>query len=101
MQECVFVKIWNVRPGETMIAVCDSDLLGKRICEGRLILDASREFYGGEEVSPEAATDVLKTATVANLVGEKAVRCGIEAGLVHGDAVISIGGVPHAQFVLI
>jgi hypothetical protein len=100
-EECVYVKIWRVRPGETMIAVCDSDLLGKKICEGRLVLDASKEFYGGDEVSSEAATDALKKATVANLVGKNAVRCGIEAGLVHDDAVICIGGVPHAQFVLI
>ena len=84
-----------------MIAVCDSELLGKKICEGKRILDASKDFYGGEAVSPEAAVDVLKGATVANLVGKKAVKCGIEAGLVHDDAVICIGGVPHAQFISI
>lgn len=100
-EDIVYVKAWKVRAGETMIAVCDCDVIGKKVCEGRLVLDVSREFYEGERMTVEAAVDVLKTATVANFVGKNAVRCGIEAGLVHEDAVISIGGVPHAQFVQI
>jgi hypothetical protein len=95
----LFMKIWKVRPGETMVAVCDREVIGKKICEGKLILDVSKDFYGGELVSREAAEDVLKNATVANLVGKDAVRCGISAGLVHEDAVIYVCGVPHAQFV--
>jgi hypothetical protein len=97
----LFVKVWNIRPGETMVAVCDCGILGKKVCEGKLVLDVSKDFYGGERLSLEAATDILKRATVANLVGEDAVRCGLDAGLVHEEAVITIGGIPHAQFVMI
>jgi len=95
----LFVKVWKVKSGGTIVAVCDSDIMGKKICEGKLVLDVSSDFYGGQQVSCEAATDMLRKATIANLVGEHAVRCGIEAGVVHKDAVIRIGGVPHAQFV--
>ena len=49
-------------------------------------------------VRPIAQEDL---ATVANLVGEEAVKCGMEAGVVHEDAVICVGGIPHAQFVQI
>lgn len=99
--EDLFVKVWSIRPGETMVAVCDCGILGRKVCEGKLVLDVSSDFYGGERLSYEAATDILKKATVANFVGRNAVRCGMDAGLVHEEAVISIGGVPHAQFILI
>jgi hypothetical protein len=95
------MKIWRIRRGEVMVALCDSGVIGKRVCEGKLILDASEDFYGGPLVTADAAVDMLRTATVANLVGEEAVRCGMEAGLIHKDAVLCICGIPHAQYVQI
>lgn len=95
------MKVWRIRKGEVMVALCDSSMIGKRVCEGKLVLDASEDFYGGDLVTPEAAVDMLAMATVVNLVGEEAVRCGMEAGLIHKDAVMYVSGVPHAQFVQI
>jgi hypothetical protein len=95
------MKVWRIRKGEVMVALCDSSILGKRVCEGKLVLEASEDFYCGDQVTAEAAVDTLRVATVANLVGEEAVRCGIEAGLIQKDAVMRIGGIPHAQFVQI
>lgn len=100
-QPTLHMKVWRIRRGEVMVALCDCGVIGKKFCEGKLILDTSRDFYNGSLVTAEAAIDMLKMATVANLVGEEAVRCGIDAGLIHRDAVISIGGIPHAQFVQI
>jgi hypothetical protein len=97
----VYVKVWQIRPGETMVAVCDCDVMGKKITEGKLVLDVCRDFYGEEKIAADAAIDLLKRATVANLVGKDAVEYGIEAGLIHREAVISVGGVQHAQFILI
>ncbi|MBC7120536.1 MAG: DUF424 family protein [Candidatus Methanosuratus sp.] len=100
-EEKLFIKVWAVREGEVMIAVCDPQLVGKKFHDGRLLLDVNEAFYKGELVSAEAAVDYLRKATVANLVGEVAVQCGKEAGLIHEDGVMTIDGVPHAQFVLI
>lgn len=97
----VYIKVWKVREGEVMVAVCDCDILGKKVREGAIVFNVSKDFYGGERVCPDAAIDLLRKATVANLVGREAVKCGIEAGLVHEDAVITIEGIPHAQFVQI
>ena len=99
-EENVFVKVWKAKDGEVIMAICDCEILGKRIQDGALILDVSREFFGGEKMSKEAAIDLIKSATIANFVGEVAVKCGIEAGLVHKEAIITIGGIPHAQFVM-
>ncbi len=97
----VYVKVWKVREGEIMVAVCDCDVLGRKMKEGAIVFNVAKDFYEGERVCPDAAIDLLRKATVANLVGREAVRCGIEAGLVHEDAVITIEGIPHAQFVQI
>jgi hypothetical protein len=99
--EFVYVKTWRVGSREVVIAVCDCTILGKKVCEEKFVLDVSKEFYQGERVTIEAAIDILKMATVANFVGKDAVRCGVEAGLVHKDAIISVCGIPHAQFVQI
>ena len=100
-EEFVYVRAWKVNSRGKMIAICDCNVIGKKVCEGKLVLDICREFYQGERMTLEAAIDVVKTATIANFVGKDAVRCGIEAGLVHKDAIINIGGIPHAQFVQI
>ncbi len=97
----VLLKAFNIRKGEVMIAVCDCELLGKKFKEGRLVLDICSDFYGGKRVTLEAAVDTLRAATLANLVGEESIKCGIAAGIIHEDCVLRVNGIPHAQFVLV
>jgi len=33
-EKCIFVKVWNVRKGELMVAACDCELIGKKLKEG-------------------------------------------------------------------
>ncbi len=54
-------------------------------------------FYGNSLSELAEALVVLETADIMNLVGSEIVYAAIAKGLVHPDAVISIGGVPHAQ----
>mgnify|MGYP000085343159 CR=1 FL=1 len=97
----VYVKIWRLKGHEVLVAVCDPEVLGKDFYEGRLKLQVNKEFYEGELLSLDEAVNVIKEATVGNFVGEKAVKCAIEAGLIHSEAIIKIAGIPHAQFVLV
>ncbi|MBS3749449.1 MAG: DUF424 domain-containing protein [Candidatus Thermoplasmatota archaeon] len=41
----------------------------------------------------------LKDATIANLVGEEAIKCAVGMGLVSEDCILRIDGIPHAQMV--
>jgi hypothetical protein len=59
----------------------------------------SKKFYGGNRISLQALQQYLKEATIANLVGEKAVQCAIKLGLVDASNVLTIQGIPHAQMV--
>ncbi len=86
---------------QRLLAVCDADLLGSSFREGDRRLDVSEQFYGGEEADEAALRAGLGQCTMANLVGEKAIRVAIDIGLVNPENVQTVEGVPHAQYMLL
>lgn len=92
----VYLKTYNTEKGH-MAACCDQGLIGKTFREGRLRLSLETGFYGNSLLGLAEALVVLETAAILNLVGPEIVAAAVERGLVHPDAVISIGGVPHVQ----
>ena len=84
---------------DVLIGACDEQLLGKTFSEGEYYLHVSKKFYGANRISTQALQHYLKEATIANLVGEKAVQCAIQLGLVDASNVLTIQGIPHAQMV--
>ncbi|MBN2112007.1 DUF424 family protein [Candidatus Woesearchaeota archaeon] len=82
-------------------AVCDSNLLGKKIEEGKAQLDLASDFYNGEEKDDLTVGDTIRNADSVNLVGENAVKLGIEEGIIDPGHVKKIGGVPYAQAVVV
>jgi hypothetical protein len=87
---------------ELMVVACDSNLLGKRFKEGKLVLNVSREFYGnGFKGSGERLKKELERATIANLIGEEVVSCAIQAGFIDKEKVIKVMGIPHAQYLIV
>ncbi len=93
----------HVVEDDVLVAVCDAELLDKVLVdEGRGIrFHVSPWFYQGELVSLEKALDELSRADMANIVGRRIVDAAIKEGLIHRDAVINIGTVPHAQFIVL
>jgi len=84
---------------DILIGACDEKLIGKKFSEGKFQIEVKKEFYDGERINKEKLKRYLENATIANLVGEEAVRCAIEIGLVDPGCVIKIKGIPHAQVV--
>jgi len=82
-----------------VVAMCDKALLGKTLQNGNIKFQISEEFYGNELVDLKTCIAHLQRATIANMVGKKAVQAAINAGLVHEQAIIYIEGHPHAQWV--
>jgi len=82
-----------------VVAICDKPLLGKTLKEGQINFKVSEEFYGGDLVDSKTCVNHLEKATIANMVGKKAVQTAINAGFVHEQAVLYIEGHPHAQWV--
>ncbi len=91
----------NIRKiGENvLLAVCDCDLLGKTLQEGKIVFRIKDEFYKGRKASVEEAVGLIGNSTIVNLVGKTCVERAIAKGFVHPEAVIKIEGVPHAQIV--
>ena len=82
-----------------MLAICDSEILGKTLREGKIVFHVKEEFYNGGRVSVEEAMDMVANSTIVNMVGKCCVEKAIKRGYVHPQAVLNIEGVPHAQIV--
>jgi uncharacterized protein len=80
-----------------MVACCDEDCIGREFKQGRLRLAPEHRFYGSAVMGLSEALILMDGAEILNLVGRKIVEAAIAKGLVHPDAVITIGGVPHVQ----
>lgn len=86
---------------ERLVAACDEDVLGRVLKEGRLRLEVKPDFYDGFVGDEEALEAHLRNCTVANLVGKNVVSLAIKLGYVAEENVITIQGVPHAQWALL
>jgi len=98
----MFVKL--IKSYRLVVAVCDSELLGKRFEEGNFQLDVKENFYKGEEKSEEETIEFLKRMSqedaTFNIVGEKSVKAALEAGIINESWVGQVQGVQFALVLL-
>ena len=83
----------------TLVAACDSNLLGETFREGKLKLEVKADFYGGVRTTIVDALAAIDGADIANLVGETIVQAAVKRSLVDPSAVLNVGGIPHVQIV--
>lgn len=81
-----------------LVAVCDADVLGETFEGEGVSLEVTEEFYGGDPHEEEVVIESLSRASVANLVGTRAVEVAIDAGYVDAGNVLELEGTRHAQF---
>ena len=93
----MIVKEHTHPDGRVVLAVCDKELLGKKIEEGEKQLDITSSFYQGKELDPLLIGDMIRNANSFNLVGEKSVKLGIEEGIIDEGQIRFIAGIPYAQ----
>ena len=89
------------REGKLLVAVCDSELLGQKFEEGDKQLDLTSNFYKGDEKDDMTVGDTIRNANTLNLVGEKAVKLGIDEGMIDESHVKKISGISYAQAIII
>jgi len=96
--EGVYVKV--VRQGrDTLVAVCDADILGKTLEGGRVPFTVSERFYKGALCDLAEALEAMGKASIVNMVGKRIVEAAIECNLIQEAGIIYLGDVPHAQIV--
>ncbi|MEM1803285.1 MAG: DUF424 family protein [Desulfurococcaceae archaeon] len=95
----VYVKLHETTMG-ILIAACDEELIGRVLeePEKNLRVHITPSFYMGELKTTQELLELLKSADMANIVGEEAVKVALTSGLVHPNAVLRVSGVPIAYF---
>jgi len=87
-----------------VVAICDSELLGKKFQQGKLQIDLNGEFFNGEEKSEsetlELIEDTAREDATFNIVGSKSCQLALKAGIIDKKGIKKISGVPVALVLL-
>ena len=78
----------------TMLNMCDSELIGKDIVDGKLKIHISENYYGKQIVEKDEAISMMKSASILNLVGRETIFLAIDLGIGSKDGVKIISDVP-------
>lgn len=97
----MIVKIHKGPDGKKVVAVCDSDLVGRKFEDGDMQLDVASSFYNGEKKNEEELLRELRQPCNVNIVGEKSIKFFVGKKLIDKKSIIKINRIPHAQCVLI
>ena len=94
----MFVKVH--KSYRSVVAVCDSDLVGKTFEEGKFQLEVKESFFKGEEVQKDRVIFLMKKMLMEdatfNIVGEDSIDAAIKAEIISEDSVGEIQGIPFA-----
>lgn len=98
----MFVKI--IKSYRDVVAICDSNLLGKKYEEGQFQLDVREGFYKGEEMDEKGVRKIilkmLKEDATFNIVGEESVSVATNLGLIQKEGIKKIQGIPFAMVLI-
>ena len=87
-----------------VIAVCDSELVGKTFEEGNKQIRISEYFFKGEEKTPEQVEEILKNGVIEDttfvLVGNQAIQTALNLEVIQKNSVTTIQEIPVALILL-
>ena len=78
----------------TMLNICDVDLVGKKISENNLQVDISKNYYGKEIVEKNEAENLLKNSSIINMIGKEIISLSMNLGIGSEKGIKKISGVP-------
>lgn len=94
----MFVKI--IKTYRDVVAICDSEILGKKFEEGDFQIDVKESFYKGEEMNEievsELMVDKATEDATFNIVGEKSIALALKVGIISKESIRKIEGIPVA-----
>ncbi|MCK5321226.1 DUF424 family protein [Candidatus Pacearchaeota archaeon] len=87
-----------------VVAVCDEELFGRKLIDGKRVLDLSGNFFKGDVMNCEEAQEEISRCNdedaTFNFVGERSVEIAKELGIVNDESVVDIDRVPFALALL-
>lgn len=78
-------------------AICDKEIIGKKLEDKNFCFDISERFYNGKIVDSNGALKAMEDAEILNITGENIVEIAIKNGIVIKENVILVEKVPHAE----
>jgi len=94
----MFIKIHESY--RIIVALADSDLIGKVFEEGIKRINIRESFFVGEKKSKEEIVRILKEMdkedATFNIVGDDSISAAIEAGIINEKGIMKIENVPIA-----
>jgi hypothetical protein len=78
----------------SMLNICDADLLGKSISQNELTVTISRSYYGDQIIDQDEARKLLKNSSIINMVGKNTISLSLELGIGSENGVKKISDVP-------
>ncbi len=87
------VKVSNYQKN-SMLNICDVELLGKKISQDELNIHISESYYGEKLVDKEEAKSLLQNSSIINMVGKETVSLSIELGIGSESGVKTISDIP-------
>ncbi len=88
----------------TLVAICDSEIIGKKFEEGIMQIDLTGEFFKGDKKSESEVLEIIRDSVMEdatfNIVGEKACSLALKTGIIEKKGIKRISGVPVALVLL-
>ena len=79
---------------QSMLNICDAELLGKKITQNDLTVHISENYYGDRFVEKDEAESLLKNSSIINMAGKETVSLALKLGIASENAVKMISDVP-------
>ncbi len=83
-----------------IVALADTDLIGKKLEEGNRQIEVRLNFFKGEEKSKKEIVKILKDMqkedATFNIVGKESVAAALEAGIIKQEGIFTIDNIPIA-----
>lgn len=80
--------------GSMMVNICDHELVGMKVSEGKLEVKITKNYFGQQIVGEDEVADLLSSCSTANLVGKKIVEKAVTMKLASKLSVRTISDVP-------
>lgn len=77
-----------------MLNICDAELVGKTLTKSDLTMHLSSSYYAERLVEKTEAEELLKNATIINMVGKETISLSVNIGIGSSKGVKEIDGIP-------
>ena len=78
----------------TMVNMCDAELIGKDVVDGELKIHINESYYGKQLVDKDEAISFLKSASMMNLVGKETISLATDLGIGSESGIKIISDIP-------